>query len=404
MVSPVLTTLHSFSNSPDGAYPYASVAIGGGGMLYGTTESGGASANGTVFSLRPPVSPKGDWIETVHSFPGGSGGAYPYGGVGIPRRGLLFGTTAYGGTSGAGTVFLMRATESPGGAVTETVLHNFGAKPGDGATPFGNLAIGRGGVLYGTTDSGGTAGAGTVFSLTPPTSAGDPWNETVLYSFGGASDGANPYAGVTIGRGGVLYGTTRSGGTSGTGTVYSLTPPASSDGIWTETVLWNFPAGFFSGHPYGGVAIGRDGVLYGTTESGGTANNGTVFSLTPPTSPGGSWTETVLYSFSGFSDGGQPQAGVTIGRGGVLYGTTYFGGTESLCGTVFALAPPASPDGAWTETVLYNFTCGADGGNPQAGVVIGDDGVLYGTTGSGGTGSCTGLFGSGCGTVFSLTP
>jgi len=126
---------------------------------------------------------------------------------------------------------------------------------------------------------------------------------------------------------------------------------------------------------------------------------GTVFSLTPPSSTGGSWTEAVLYRFAGSpSDGSNPFSGVVIGSGGVLYGTTRLGGSLDN-GTVFSLTPPVSPGGSWTESVLYNFTGASDGNGPE-GVVIGSGGVLYGTTSGGGNPICD----FGCGTVFSLTP
>jgi uncharacterized repeat protein (TIGR03803 family) len=221
-----------------------------------------------------------------------------------------------------------------------------------------------------------------------------------LHNFTGGSDGGGPWAGVVIGTGGVLYGTTRVGGTFNNGTVFSLAPPASSGCAWTETVLHNFAGAPDGANPFESrVAIGPGGVLYGTTYYGGTSNNGMVFSLTQPASPGGAWTETVLRSFAGSpTDGGNPQEGVVIAGDGVLFGTTAGGGISDCafggCGIVFSLKPPPSPGDAWTETVLHGFTK-SEGSNPEGGVVIGT-GVLYGTTYIGGT--------AGNGTVFSLTP
>jgi len=399
--SPTLTTLHSFSGSPDGGNSQARVVIGPAGALYGTTVYGGTSGYGSVFSLRPPASPGGAWKETVlYSFPGGSAGANPTGSVALSRRGLLYGTTSAGGASGFGTVFSLRPPTSPGGAWTERVLHNFSGYPSDGEAPIAGVAFGTGGVLYGTTKNGGTAGGGTVFSLTPPTSAGGIWTEIVLYNFtGSSSDGSEPVAGVVIGCGGVLYGTTSNGPlTMGDGRVFSLTPPASPGATWTETVLYSFPP---FATPWGGVVIGSGGELYGTTAEGGTGAVGGVFSLSPPASAGGTWTEAVLHSFTGGTDGSYPYAGVRIGNGGRLYGTTVNGGSSGV-GTVFALTPPASPGGVWTEAVLHSFTGSSDGYYPQGGVMIGRDGVLFGTAEYGGTGACPASFG--CGTVFALTP
>jgi uncharacterized repeat protein (TIGR03803 family) len=165
----------------------------------------------------------------------------------------------------------------------------------------------------------------------------------VLYSFG-SSDGFHPFGPVVLGDGEVLHGTTGEGGPSGTGTVFSLTPPAYPGGSWAETVLCDFADSTEGTFPVGGVVIGPGGVLYGTTQQGGSSNEGTVFSLTPPASPGNSWTETVLHSFTGGTDGGQPLAGVVIDNSGALYGTTEYGGIKkrscnSGCGTVFMLTP-----------------------------------------------------------------
>ena len=181
--------------------------------------------------------------------------------------------------------------------------------------------------------------------MTPPISAGGSWTHRVLHSFAGGSDGASPYAGVTIGIAGELYGTTRGNlsGTAGYGTVFSLTPPTYGDS-WTHRVLHNFAGGSDGANPYAGVVFGWNGVLYGTTYSGGSScpSCGTVFSLTPPLSTGGTWTEKILYNFVGGADGAIPYAGVAIGSGSVLFGTTQSGGANcSTCpgphgGTVFA--------------------------------------------------------------------
>jgi len=164
----------------------------------------------------------------------------------------------------------------------------------------------------------------------------------VLHSFTGAlSDGSSPFAPVVIGSGGVLYGTTSGNGASDGGTVFCLTPPASLGGPWTEDVLYSF-TGFSDGYiPIAPVVIGNGGVLCGSNTSGA-FGYGTVFSLVPPASPGVPWTENVLYTFTGCSDGRAPEGGLLIGRGGVLYGTTALGGAKSCdggFGTVFALRP-----------------------------------------------------------------
>jgi len=251
-----------------------------------------------------------------------------------------------------------------------------------------------------------------VFSLTPPASPGGAWTETVLYSFTGGANGAVPGASIVIGPDGGLYGmTSYFAGDANCGTVFNLQPPASPDGSWVERILHTFTCSPNDGdNTNGGVLVKGDaGVLYGTTSAGGTSNGGTAFSLTPPASTGGAWTEAVLYSFpfpSGYQENYYygPVGSVAIGRGGTLYGVTNAGGsgtgpycTAGYCGTVFSLTPPASPGGAWTEAVLHNFTgYPSDGANPFAGVVMGSDGVLYGATYYGGP--------SNVGTLFALKP
>jgi uncharacterized repeat protein (TIGR03803 family) len=412
--SPALKPLYSFRGGADGGVPDTPLVMGSGGVIYGATNEGGTgsctSGCGTVFSLSPPSSAGGAWTETVlHRFAGGTGdGALPDG-VAIGPGGVLYGTTGYGGTgsctgayAGCGTVFSLTPPDAPGAAWTESVLYNF-AGGSDGVLPRAGVLIGPTGILYGTTQYGGSgpcfvafAGCGTVFSLTPPAVSGEAWTENVLYEFaGGPSDGAEPLSGVVFGGPGVLYGTTSNGGLNNyNGTVYSLTAPSGS-GAWTETVLHYFTGGD-GATPWAGVVAGAGGILYGTTYNGGPGDNGTVFSLTPPGSPGGTWTEAVLYGFTGGTDGAFPIGGVAIGDEGALYGTTDIGGTSQGYGTVYGLKPPASPDGPWTKAELHMFTGGRDGRYPQAGVLIGPGGMLYGTATSNGAANH--------GTVFSLRP
>ena len=283
------------------------------------------------------------------------------------------------------------------------MLYSFaGHASEDGSEPWAGVALDTSGALFGATYYGGIWNKGTAFSLSPPASAGGPWTETVLHSFGGRG-GASPNAPLLIGGDGQLYSTTAGGGTSHNGTAFELIPPAAAErSQWANVVTHDFWGGTGDGAgPQAGIARGSAGVLYGTTYSGGTSNNGTVFSLTPPASQGVAWTETVLYNFAGGAgDGANPQGGVVIGPAGVLCGTTTGGGPANS-GTVFSLAPPASPGGAWTETVLYSFAGASDGALPTS-LTIGSDGVLYGTTVRGGTLDGPYCAPLGCGTVFSL--
>jgi len=418
--TPTYMTLFSFTNQvDDGTEPQQTPVIGNGGVLYSTTLKGGTYSGGTVFSLTPPSAPGGSWTEAVlHSFSyfSSTDGTLPSGNLVIDKSGALYGVTGDGGSTGCrstgcGTVFALAPPSVPGGPWAETVLYNFTAA-GDGFLPTG-LALGSDGVLYGVTAAGGSLGYGTVFSLKPPQSTGGSWTETVLYNFMGGADGGGPGAPPVLGGGGVLYSTTRAygGGTGcggyGCGTVFSLSPPSAHGGAWTETVLHTFGGAPQDGdYPLGTLAIGSGGVLYGTTEYGGAgcvsaSGCGTAFSLTPPSSPGGSWTEAVLHNFPGGKGGLYPTAGLALNpETGGLYGTTTQGGSVyPHRGTAFALIPPSSPSGSWGHAALYNFAgtkAGGSGAAPFGGLVMGSGGVLYGTTGLGGTGNG--------GTVYSLAP
>jgi uncharacterized repeat protein (TIGR03803 family) len=224
--------------------------------------------------------------------------------------------------------------------VTETVLYSFGSFIGDGLNPEAGLIFDKEGALYGTTSEGGTGNAGTVFKLMPPVEGQTAWTKTVLYNFCsqlGCSDGYEPRASLIFDKEGALYGTTEFGGTGNNGIVFKLTPPAKGVSAWTPTVLHSFVGGDGANPIFGGLIFDKQGALHGTTYRGGTGNNGIVFKLTPPAKGLTAWTETVLHGFTGGSDGANPYAGL-IANHGALYGTTYFGGTAGN-GTVFKLTP-----------------------------------------------------------------
>jgi uncharacterized repeat protein (TIGR03803 family) len=345
-------------------------------------------------------------FATIYSFQGGSDGLSPQAAPIIDANGVLYGTTASGGNPGnaqcngfgCGTVFSLAPPASPGGVWTKTILWIFGNVAGDGLGPY-VLVPGSGGVLYGVTGGGGSGdcNCGTVFSLSPPASPAGSWTEEVLHSFSGGADGAGP-SGLTLGAGGVLYGTTATGGASNAGTVYSVAPPTSPGGAWTETVLYSFKGGPADGSAPEGVVAGRDGVLYGVTVAGGSKTNaGTVFSLRPPSAPGDVWLEKVLCRFNGgrHAGGGEnPLTSVVVGGGGVLYGTT--GGIP----TAFSLAPPSSAGNPWTETVLSKSSSLEEArGNI---VLQSETETIYGASPNGGTSQSCGD--SGCGAVWALSP
>jgi len=306
--------------------------------------------------------------ETVlYSFKGGTDGAIPFAGLVQDAQGNLYGTTTQGGTSNMGTVFMVDTTGK------ETVLYSFTGTGGDGENPYGGLVRDAQGNLYGTTVNGGTSGKGTVFELDTT------GKETVLHSFTDAPDGALPKAGLVQDTQGNLYGTTSLGGPQGDGTVFKL------DTTGKETVLYSFGSvGGDGGIPIAGLVLDTQGNLYGTTYTGGTVGDGTVFKVDM------TGKETVLHSFTDSPDGSEPYyAGVVRDAQGNLYGTTVYGGGMPPLGTVFKV------DATGKETVLYSFTAvNGDAAHPEAGLVQDAHGNLYGTTIGGGA--------DGNGTVFKV--
>jgi uncharacterized repeat protein (TIGR03803 family) len=325
----------------------------GDGQLYGATFYGGKTGFGVLYQL------DGHASETVlYSFSNFSANGFgqPTGGVIRDWAGNLYGTTFHGQAdvgSGYGVVYKV---DTAGNA---TVLHNF-TNGADGGYPYGGVIRDWKGNLYGTTNGGGASGAGVVFKI------GTSGNEMVLYSFTGGADGGYPLGGVILDSKGNLYGTTNGGGASGGGVVFKI------DTSGNETVLYSFTGGADGGGPLAGVILDSKGNLYGTTNGGGASNAGVVFKVDT------SGDETVLYSFTGGADGGGP-LWVVLARdsGGNLYGTTVSGGASNA-GVVFKVDPTGH------ETVLYSFTGGTDGGNPSVGVIRDWDGNLYGTADSGG--------------------
>jgi uncharacterized repeat protein (TIGR03803 family) len=384
--------VHSFDGT-HGDQPMGNLIADSAGNLYGTAFQGGAHNWGIVYELVRPVPPKTAWTEIVlYNFTGGADGALPEGGVIFDNAGNLFGTTYQGGASKTGTVFELSPPATPGGAWTESVLHSFQPLSGDGEYPETGLTWDHSGNLIGVTPSGGSnrpsacgGNCGTVFQLSPPSTTGGEWTETILQNFKWGQ-GVEPLGIPVVAANGTLYGTTYSGGLGGEGVVYRLTPPAAPDGSWAYRVLHAFTAGLDGASPRGSLALHGKGVLYGTTTRAGTNGGGTVFQLVPPVNPGGAWTENILYNFGSFTgDAGDPAANIIFDSAGNIYGTTTAGGTANG-GAVFQLTPPASSDGNWTETVLHSFhdENENDGALPSGGLIFGKNGVLFGVTQIGG--------------------
>jgi uncharacterized repeat protein (TIGR03803 family) len=388
------TALHAFGAPPDGANPTAGLVQGTDGNFYGTTYGGGANTSycadtgyngcGTVFKISPSGTLTVLYSFCTHTNGYCTDGDDPNAGLVLGTDGDFYGTTAYGGTDGEGTVFKITS----GG--TLTTLHSFCSlsECADGTTPLGGLIQGTNGNFYGTTASGGTNRyEGTVFEITPSGTL------TTLHSFE-ATDGTGPRGGLVQGANGDLYGTTETGGVFyNYGTVFKINPSG------TLTTLHSFD--YTDGeYPYATLVQGADGDFYGTTFSGGTGCGddylcGTVFKITP----GGML--TTLHNFDG-ADGFNLFSGLVAATDGNLYGTTEDGGGY---GSIFSITPSG------TLTTLYafctsgegGFNC-ADGQYPYAGLVQGTNGEFYGTTygGGGDTGECNqGSYGY-CGAVFSL--
>ena len=346
----------------------------------------------TVFMLAvaAPPAAQGQTYSVIHNFTGSDGDS-PQSGLTFDKAGNLYGTTRYGGSHNAGTVF--KVTRHGSGWLF-TPLYNFTGGY-DGSNPDSRVVFGPDGSLYGTTTFGGLYRSGVVFRLRPSASACKtaicPWTETVLYSFTGQSDGGVPEGDLVFDQAGNIYGTTFAGGQgncvplySGCGAVYELTP---SQGQWTLTVLHTFTGLSDGGAPTSGLIFDQAGNLYSTTYVGGAYSLGTVFELTPS---GSGWTESVLHDFAGGNDGANPEAGLVFDSSSNLYGVTAFGGSHTY-GTAFELQ---ASNGGFSYSILYNF--GVESETPVPTLTLDSAGNLYGTAQSGGTG--------GVGAVFRLSP
>ncbi len=299
-------------------------------------------------------------LTTLHSFTQGLDGGQPYSGLTLGGDGDFYGTCFDGGSNGLGSVFKI----TPAGVLTP--LHSFGYT--DGESPTASLAQGTDGNFYGTTFAGGTNPPyGSIFQI----SSDGTFNS--LYAFTNGIDGANPYAGLTEGTNGAFYGTTVNGGSSNNGTVFAIT----SSGVFTP--IYSFTNRSDGGQPRAALTLGIDGNFYGTTASG----SGTLFRITS----GGAL--TLLHTFFPETDGAQPLGQLVASTHNMLYGTTFSGGTNGD-GTVFSVTLGGG------FSVLYSFTGGIDGANPDAGLGLGSDGNFYGTTHAGGP--------SGNGGIFKITP
>lgn len=370
-------------NGTNGSEPLGGVILDSAGNIYGTTVNGGALGYGMVYEVIPNKS--GSWTEkTLYSFKGYTDGSNPSASLIFDSAGNLYGTTTGqgGGNYGYGTVFKL----TPGsGSWTETVLWSF-TGGNDGGDPRAGVIFDSNGNLYGTTWLGGTSDAGTVFELSPGQGA---WTESVLHNFKYSGPiGYSPFGSLVFDQKGNLYGTNSKGGASNAGTVFELTPGGA--GAWGSAVLHNFKNNGQDGvGPMGALIFDGKGNLYGTTVHGGAGNGGVVFELIANSN--GKWSESVLHSFAGGTDGYDPQAGLVFDKSGNLYGTTVYGGGNNY-GAVFELSPSGS---GWSESVLYGFKK-TSGHTPESALILDSSGNLYGTNILGG--------GFNAGTLFEMVP
>ncbi len=349
------TTLWQFTGGADGGMPRAGLVQDGAGNFFGTTQEGGASGSGTVFS----ISFSGN-LTNLWSFTGGIDGGSPVAGLVLGNDGSFYGTTASGGVNGWGTVFRI----TPAG--TLTTLWQFDHDT-NGANPVAGLVLGNDSNFYGTTLNGGPSRRGTLFQIT---SAG---TLTTLYDFPDILNGGNPGSGLVQGSDGNFYGSTRNGGLFDAGMTFTITSAGTLN--WLSS---------FVGIPddNGGantLVQGSDSNFYGTTFGGGGSFKGTVFTFN---------SQGTFTTLSSLSKDAAPAAGLVQGSDGDFYGTTSLGGTGF--GALFKITS------AGTLTMLHNFQGGAEGANPVAGLVQGTDGNFYGTTALGGTNDV--------GTVFQFIP
>ncbi|MGA2736693.1 MAG: choice-of-anchor tandem repeat GloVer-containing protein [Bryobacteraceae bacterium] len=402
--APVMTTLYTFTVGSAGWDPSGNLVRDANGALYGVTSGGGGVSPfctdgcGVVFQLAPPAVSGGAWTYNVlYSFQGEGDGAGPNGPLVFDAQGNLYGTTEGGGAvvneAYTGTVFELTPPTVPGDPWTHTILATF-PTVAQGAAPIGGLVFGAGGGLYGFASQGGFFASGDLggvaFELMPPAGAG-AWNYNVLHSFDPSVDGYHPAGTPVFDNHGRLYGVT-AGSLSETasGELFVLTPPATAGDAWGEHLLYGTP------YSVSGVVFGPDGSLYGATELGGTGCSegcGTVLQFQAPATAGGTWTENVIYAFTGGHDGSLPFNPPVVSPSGKVYGTTDEGGSAGA-GTIYELTPPSTTGAAWTKLLLHTFD-GGDGRFPLNGIILAPGGVIYGVTNRGGS--------AGVGVVFELT-
>ena len=336
--------LYKFRGSPNDGnlWPAATLVWDKEGNLYGETGYGGTNGSGTIFELSPPTPPHTYWTEKVlYNFPASGNPGYPGGTLTWDGAGNLYGTAAGGvgdcSRTGCGTIFQLKKPVTPSGAWRGRVIYAFGAFAGDATIPVPGFMF-RAGVLYGVSGSGGAYGNGALFTLSQINGV---WSETILHSF--TTDEGAGATGYLVGDpAGNLYTSMGGGKFPPNGQIVMLSPPTSAGDPWQMMSIHSFHCN--DGDVPSSVIRDKDGNLYGTAELGGLPyGGGTVFKLLPPSIAGGTWSERTLYKFTGYSDptgfdAWEPYVGVILVNGKGLFGTTHYGGT-GYQGTVFNVVP-----------------------------------------------------------------
>ena len=364
--------LWNFAGGSDGSQPWSNYFISDAkGNLYAATAGGGTYSAGTVFMLSPAGK------ETVlYEFTGANGdGNAPHGRLAFDAKGNIYGTTQSGGTNGTGTVYELSKRS---GVWTEKVIYNFSATGADGISPSAGMTIAPDGTMYSTTPDGGAYSGGVIFSLKKTVKG---WKQTVIHNINFPSEGGFPYEGVMRDAAGNLYGVAPAGGASQQGVVYRLSP---SKNGWVDTVLYSFTGqnGDGSGLYWIDLISDATGNIYGATSFGGTNGTGTVWELVYSKTKK-SYSESILYEFgsSASGDGNNPYGGLAMDSKGNLYGTALNGGSSNL-GAFYRLTKQGK---TWKETILHSFVGANDGAQPTGNPYIDAQGRLYGMAETGGT-------------------
>lgn len=376
-----LSVVHTFTGGSDGRYPtFSGATLDSAGNIYGNTFGGGSNREGVAYKIEK----QNGTFNVLYNFNRASG-SNPSSPVKVGPGGSLYGSTGYGGTNSLGAVYNLSPPPTFCHSVTcywdGTALFSFTNSSGY-STGANELAFDNSGNIYGTTQEGGAYGLGTLFELTPNGSGG--WNEVVLYSFGPASGPGGNVAtgGPAFDAGGNIYVPTVRGGANNCGTVSKL---SSSGGTWSETVLYSFPCVGMGG--FGTLILDSSNNIFGVSD--GLTNEGGVWELTST----GSFVALKIFSCGTCGSEG-PTAGLTRDSSGNLYGATFEDGRYGY-GNVFKLAA-----GTFAYSDLYDFTGSTDGAYPDGPVAVDSRGNIYGSTYGGGSGSGF----SGYGVVWELTP